>query len=132
MKKVIGIVLIALIWAPCAVAADLECTASTGDARFRLFKTENMWNLLKLDTQTGRIWQVQASVNGNQLKLPINSDRIVESGKNGRFTLCPTGNMWTFILLDQELGRTWQVQFSMEEGESGIVGEITVPVAPSQ
>lgn len=131
-KATVGLALATLIWATEGAASDIECTPSTGDARFRLFRTENMWNLLKLDTQTGRIWQVQASVNGNRIKLPVNPERIVESGRNGRFTLCPTGNMWTFVLLDQETGQTWQVQFSMDEGESGIVGEISVPVAPPQ
>ena len=32
----------------------------------------------------------------------------------GRFTLYPTENMWTFILLDQIDGGTWQVQWSFE------------------
>lgn len=27
--------------------------------RYKLYKTENVYNLLKLDTKTGKIWQVQ-------------------------------------------------------------------------
>lgn len=33
----------------------------------------------------------------------------------GRFTLYPTQNIWTFILLDQIDGGTWQVQWAMEK-----------------
>ena len=39
---------------------------------------------------------------------------------NGRFTLYPTDNIWTFILLDQVDGNTWQVQWSNEEEKRGI------------
>ena len=38
----------------------------------------------------------------------------VDMEMNGRFTLYPTQNMYTFILLDQLDGRTWQVQWSIE------------------
>ena len=30
--------------------------------RFKLFPTQNMWTFIKLDTQTGQMWQVQYSV----------------------------------------------------------------------
>jgi len=33
----------------------------------------------------------------------------------------PMGNMWTFMLLDQETGRTWQTQFSINDSGRGIV-----------
>jgi hypothetical protein len=33
---------------------------------------------------------------------------------NDRFTLYSTQNMYTFILLDQVDGKTWQVQWSTE------------------
>jgi hypothetical protein len=133
MRAIAGIALVALIWtagARAAEAARIECTPSAGDARYRLFSTENIWTLLELDTQTGRLWQVQASTEGNRIKSVINPVSIVDRGKNGRFTLCPTGNMWTFIILDQETGRTWQAQFSMEANERGVAGEITIPVDP--
>ena len=93
------------------------------DVHYRLFKTENMWNFLELDTQTGRIWQVQFSVNKdiNQSKLPINITQLASNGKNGRFTLYPTNNIWNFILVDQEDGRLWQVQFSLNEENRALI-----------
>ena len=44
-----------------AEAPFSEPTQST-DVRYRLFPTQNMWTFLKLDTMTGKIWQVQFSV----------------------------------------------------------------------
>ena len=35
--------------------------------------------------------------------------------------LYPTQNMWTFILLDQTDGRTWQVQWSTDYESRGIL-----------
>jgi hypothetical protein len=31
------------------------------EPEFQLFKTQNMWTFLKLNTRTGQIWQVQWS-----------------------------------------------------------------------
>jgi hypothetical protein len=35
----------------------------------------------------------------------------VPDGQSGRFTLYPTKNIHTFILLDQETGDAWHVQW---------------------
>lgn len=88
------------------------------DVRFRLFKTHNMWTFLELDTQTGRIWQIQFSVDkdAGQVKIPINDKSLSSNSKNGRYTMYPTDNIWTFLLVDQDVGQLWQVQFSLEDG----------------
>lgn len=31
--------------------------------RYKLFPTQNMWTFIKLDTQTGQMWQLQYSIN---------------------------------------------------------------------
>ncbi len=90
------------------------------DARFRLFKTQNMWTQLLLDTRNGRVLQVNFSVNEKDGRgwIPINDNSLIDDEKNakdGRFTLYPTENLWTFILLDQDNGRVWQCQFSLEK-----------------
>jgi len=84
------------------------------DARFRLFKTKNTWNFVELDTATGKAWQVQFSVNddSSRAKFPINTEVLVKDGKPGRFTLYSTRNMYNFLLVDQDLGKTWQLQWS--------------------
>ena len=51
------------------------------------------------------------------MEVVLNGTSFVQ-GKNaqsGRFGLYPTQNMFTFILLDRNDGRTWQVQWSIEE-----------------
>jgi hypothetical protein len=79
MRIIASIALVALLWAAETNAAEttrIECTPSTGDARFRRFSTDNIWTVLELDTQTGRLWQVQASTGGNRLKSVPSRSRI--------------------------------------------------------
>ena len=96
------------------------------EPEYQLFKTQNMWTFLKLNTRTGQIWQVQYSVKGNEYRFETSLDtdiRITESDNPicGRFTLYPTDNMYNFILLDQIDGRCWQVQWSTEANNRGII-----------
>lgn len=82
--------------------------------RFKMYQTENIYNLLKLDTKTGRVWQVQYRMKNTESKvISINWGVILESeGWNGRFELYPTQNMHTFIMIDTGTGDTYQVQWS--------------------
>lgn len=95
------------------------------DVPFRLFKTENMWTFLLLDTRYGKVWQIQYTVNNDlvRIKIPINDKSLVQDKQVnlGRFTLYPTNNMWTFLLLDQEDGRIWQCQFSLGKKEERFI-----------
>lgn len=86
------------------------------DIVYRLFPTSNRWNFIKLNTRDGRMWQVQYSLENDQIEIPLSLTTLVskEEEKNGRFFLHPTQNMWSFILLDQLDGRVWQVQWSHE------------------
>lgn len=87
------------------------------DVRYRLFRTDNMWSYVLLDTSDGRLWHVTFTTDrGAQLKIPINDKALVArtSAKISRFTLYPTDNLWNFLLLDQDDGRVWQCQFTME------------------
>ena len=100
--------------------------------RYRLFATENIWTLILLDTTTGRSWQVQYSLDDTPTaKLVINESSLLPSGvtpKNGRFTLQPTRNMYTFLLLDREDSRIWQLQWSLDPSKRGLVD--TIPPRP--
>ena len=96
------------------------------EPRYQLFKTQNMWTFLKLDTMTGQIWQVQYSVKGNEYRFETALDlniRILTPKDQicGRFTLYPTENMYNFLLLDQIDGRCWQVQWSTEPNNRGVI-----------
>lgn len=81
------------------------------DATFRLYNTKNIYTLLRLDTRDGRIWQVQWGDKDHRFIEPLNPDALITDGKSGRFTLYPTSNIYTFILLDQETGDAWHVQW---------------------
>ena len=79
-----------------------------------MYQTENIYNLLMLDTKTGKIEQVQWSLNSSEeCSVDINSEDL--SGYNsygsGSFELYPTKNMYQFILLDKTSGRKWHVQW---------------------
>ena len=90
---------------------------------YKLFPTENMWIFLKLDTSKGLVSMVQYSMEEkNRMEIPINymPFALGTDAIPGRFNLYPTQNMWTFILLDEVDGRTWQVQWSTD-GKEGIL-----------
>lgn len=99
---------------------EIEYDMQRLDARFRVFKTRNIWNTLHLDTQTGQLWQVQIALKDeDRMKTVLNKDVLASTGSRpGRFTLYSSRNMYQFILLDQDNGRVWQVQWSID-GNSG-------------
>jgi major membrane immunogen (membrane-anchored lipoprotein) len=87
--------------------------------RYRLFSTRNMYTFIKLDTRNGKMWQVQWNNKGKEYRFESTLSDISQvkkdEEKNGRFFLYPTTNIYTFILLDQVDGRTWQVQWGKED-----------------
>ena len=90
---------------------------SYGGSSFLSF-TMMLFIFLKLDTMTGKIWQVQFSVKGEDYRFEtvLSSVDITETLKQekkiGRFTLYPTQNTYNFVMLDQLDGYTYQVQWS--------------------
>lgn len=95
---------------------------------YKLYPTDNMWTFLELETFSGRIWQVQYSVKGAdyRFKSILNENSMLpifdtEGEFAGRFELYRTQNMYNFILLDTSSGSTWQVQWSTEPENRGIV-----------
>ena len=127
------ILLLALCLSPVPAVAQNDAPfpepTQNPDATFRVFRTQNIFRLLKLDTRTGRVWQLQWSFDEkNRFTAPINQTPLLPIGtaknpiilKPGRFTLTPTSNIHTFVLLDEVDGRTWQVQWG-EESQRMIV-----------
>ena len=87
--------------------------------RYKLYKTDNLYNLIKLDTATGRVWQVQYGMNksADRMEVAIDDTSLLWNDNNlraGRFELYPTNNTYTFILLDTERGYTYQVQWNTD------------------
>lgn len=84
--------------------------------RYKLYPTENIYNLLKLDTKTGMIWQVQWGLNDDYegvFDINLIDLRTISDPENGNFELYPTKNMYQFILLDKINGRQWHVQWGI-------------------
>ena len=90
---------------------------------YKLYPTQNMWTFLKLDTSNGKIWQVQFSVKSDEYQgeIPLNDRPLTYFGKNGRFELYPTQNIYNFILLDKDGGDCYQVQWNNKPENRGIV-----------
>lgn len=125
------IFLILIIIIPNDSYADTEvvCKSSPDqniNVRYRLFDAKNLWSKILLDTRTGKAWVVFYSVDANaaRVRVQLNNDLIpdTKNARDGRFTIYATGNMWTFILLDQDMGYVWQLNYSMvSEGFKGII-----------
>jgi hypothetical protein len=99
------------------------------DVRFRLFPTANIWNFLLLDTSDGRVWQVQYGLADSTPagRWVVNAKPLVvtANAKPGRFTIYATHNMFNFVVLDQEDGRAWQMQWSLEAAKRGMIHDLS-------
>ena len=85
--------------------------------RYKLYPTENIYILLKLDTKRGKVWMVQYGVGSTKpAETPIKYYYIADDdeGWNGRFELYPTKNMYNFIMVDNYDGETYQVQWDTD------------------
>lgn len=106
-------------------------TASSLKSYYKLYPTDNMWTFIELETTTGRLWQVQYSVDKDSEKYRFKTvlsltDKRVDSHFPdaiipGRFELYKTQNMYNFILLDTLEGNTWQVQWSTDWEKRGAI-----------
>lgn len=78
MKRIFFILLLAIVsfsaFSQAVEVSDTIYQTETAE-RYKLFKTQNMWTFLKLDTRNGRVWQVQFSVKGENYRyeLPIST-----------------------------------------------------------
>ena len=123
MKKVAILLCLVLCMAASAGAAP----SAPDNVRYRLFPTQNMWTFLKLDTMTGKIWQVQYSVEGENYRFEtvLNSvdlaRRLKQERVVGRFMLYATQNTYNFVLLDQIDGYTYQVQWNGDADQRFVI-----------
>lgn len=113
------------------VATGFVLNPNQRNSKYKLYGTENIWTFLKLDTCTGRIWQVQYAINDdNRMQTQIVSVRLdwtedwSDLTNMGRFELYPTKNMYNFLLIDKKSGRIWQIQWSTNPDNRGVIAEI--------
>ena len=88
---------------------------------FKIYLTENIYNVLKLNTSTGQIdviqWHLEKS---KEMSIPLNSTDLSLYQCPGTFELYPTKNMYQFLLLDKTTGRVWHVQWGFEDADRWI------------
>ncbi len=120
MKKIILLIFIASTLCLTANGQNSRSDSIPSNAIFKLFPTQNMWTFIKLDTRNGRMWQVQYAMKSSE-RFEIILDefsKVFEKDESiNRFTLYPTQNIYTFLLLDQIDGRVWQVQWAIKYEE---------------
>ena len=90
--------------------------------RFKMYQTKHDYILLKLDTATGQVWMVQFGMGEKSSRRQIVVDDTspldgTEPEINGRFELYPTNNMYNFIMIDNFVGTTYQVQWHTESNK---------------
>lgn len=98
--------------------------ALNNNPAYELYKTENIWTFLKLETSTGKIWQVQFSVgDADAFEVVLSDVSLAFDGMeiNGRFKLYPTQNIYNFMLLDTHTGQVYQAQWSHDPENRGVI-----------
>lgn len=98
----------------------MQMLLKSEQSRYKIYKTENIYNLLKLDTWTGRIEQVQWGLHGDYEGTMVVNNADLSWFNDSCFELYSTKNMYQFILLDKANGRTWHVQWGHKDSERWI------------
>ena len=95
---------------------ELKKDYNTKD-RYVVYPTKNIYTSLLLDTQTGRIWQIQIGIgdNSDRMRSVLSDITYSWDGKIGQYKLYATENMYNFIMVNTELGYTYQVQWNIDK-----------------
>jgi hypothetical protein len=125
------LIAVALLVSMNAAFADAPLSATQNpNALYRLFNTQNIYNLLLLNTMDGSIQRLQwgGGPHGSTFAAPLpKCPGATQNTKAGRYTLQSTQNIWTFILLDQDTGSAWYVQWSMNDDNDFCVPVPSIP-----
>ena len=127
MKRLLFLLAFAMCISVCEVCAQqrvqldsiaMKQLQDIATPRYKMYPTENVHILLKLDTATGKVWMVQFCLSDtDSMVVPVDNTSLLYSWEEevaGRYELYPTKNMFNFILLDTYRGWTYQVQWSTE------------------
>lgn len=86
--------------------------------RYCLYKTQNMWTFILVDSFNGMLWQCQYSVKDteNIFSIPINLQPLSYTLKS-KFTIQPMTSMFQFYLINDDTGDMWKFQWSTKGEE---------------
>jgi hypothetical protein len=127
MKKITLLILLMISLSVNAQSDSNNKVYFSPDAKvtYRLFKTQNMHIFIKLNTSNGtmKLVQFSTSTTRDMMQVDLNDIELATGAdaKSGRFYLYPTENFYTFLLIDQIDGRIWQVQWSTDPDNCGIL-----------
>ena len=67
------------------ILGSVGCSSTKANSApaYEIYQTENVWNLLELDTRDGRVSQIQYSVEENtaRMKVSVNSTPLVDASQ---------------------------------------------------
>ncbi len=83
-------------------------------SRFKLHETQNMWTFILLDSYTGRLWQLQYTVDKDSIRgiLIINEDELADENKKNIFYISPLTSMFQYYLTNDTTGEMWKFQWN--------------------
>lgn len=89
------------------------------EERFSLHETQNMWNFILLDSHTGRLWQLQYTVDENSIRglLVINEKELADENKKNTFYISPLTSMFQYYLTNDTTGEMWKFQWNTKGNE---------------
>lgn len=86
--------------------------------RYFLYKTKNMWTYILLDKFSGKLWQCQYSVQGDEyISSWVINPYELSSSESNKFTIQEMTSMFQFYLINDETGDMWQFQWSTKGDE---------------
>ena len=103
-------------------ADELHCTPlntvslseESNSRRYSLHQTNNIWNFILVDSFTGKLWQVQFSLESSSERqcIPINEIELASGREKSCFSIVPMSSMYQFYLVDNDTGEMWKFQWS--------------------
>lgn len=82
--------------------------------RFSLHETQNMWNFILLDSYTGRLWQLQYTVDKDSIRglFIINEKDLADEKEKNLFYISPLTSMYQYYLINDITGEMWKFQWN--------------------
>lgn len=81
--------------------------------RYWLYPTQNMWTFILVDLFTGKLWQTQFSIKGDDYRysIPINTTTLSYT-EHAKFEIKSMISMYQYYLINKDTGEMWQFQWS--------------------